>query len=171
MNEPEFEQAAFDPATLEEQDVEMDDDEDPEAAERRKAQMAVWEPAANGHTGSITALAVSPDSKWVASGSDDTMIILWDTEDQTVVRKWESRGDIVWHLAFSPDSTRLVSAGGDGHIMVWDVDGGELIATLEGHNETIHDIVWSPDGKKLASGSDDMTVRIWDGETDRKSVV
>ena len=69
--------------------------------------MAVWEPAANGHTGSITALAVSPDSKWVASGSDDTMIILWDTEDQSVVRKWESHGDVVWHLAFSPDNLKV----------------------------------------------------------------
>ncbi|TBU45948.1 WD40 repeat-like protein [Dichomitus squalens] len=162
--DPETEAASFDHQNPHEQDPEDEDEDDPEAAERRKAQMAVWEPAANGHTGSITALAVSPDSKWVASGSDDTMIILWDTEEQSVVRKWESHGDIVWHLAFSPDSARLASSGGEGRIMMWNVDGGEHLGTLEGHTEAVHTVVWSPDGTKLGSGSDDMTARIWDAQ-------
>ena len=79
---------------------------DEEAARRRlQRQPIIWEPAANGHTGSVTSLAVSNDSKYVASGSDDTTIILWGTEDSTVVRKWEAGVDIVWHLAFSPSTT------------------------------------------------------------------
>ncbi|TBU24232.1 WD40 repeat-like protein [Dichomitus squalens] len=166
LDEADLDRAPFDPNhPLGEQDDQAEDEADPEAEERRKAQMAIWEPAANGHTGSVTALAVSPDSKWVASGSDDTMIILWDTEEQTVVRKWESHGDIVWHLAFSPDSASLASSGGEGRIMVWDVDGGELLGTLEGHTDSVHTVFWSPDGHKLASGSDDMTARIWDAQT------
>ncbi|KAI1791421.1 WD40 repeat-like protein [Ganoderma leucocontextum] len=139
--------------------------EEGEGADNSQSRQAVWDPAVVAHTGSVTSLAVSPDSQWVASGSADTTIILWEVETQSVVRKWESHGDIVWHLAFSPDSLRLASSGGEGRIMVWDVDTGEHLATMEGHTETIHTVLWSPDGTKLASGSDDGSVRIWDGET------
>ncbi|TFK89203.1 WD40 repeat-like protein [Polyporus arcularius HHB13444] len=137
-----------------------------EAARRRlQKQPIIWEPAANGHTGTVTSLAVSPDSKWVASGSEDTTIILWDTEDQSVVRKWEASVETVWHLAFSPDSQRLAASGNEGRVVIWDVEQGDELGTLEGHTETVHTVVWSPDGTKLATGSDDMTVRIWDAET------
>ncbi|KAI0743144.1 WD40-repeat-containing domain protein [Daedaleopsis nitida] len=132
---------------------------------RLMEQPLAGEPAANGHGSSVTSLAVSPDSERVASGSDNSTIILWDTGDKSVVRKWESHGDVVWDLAFSPDSQRLASAGGDGRIMIWNVEHGEHLGTLEGHTNAVHSIVWSPDGTKLASASDDMTARVWDMTT------
>ncbi|RPD70198.1 WD40 repeat-like protein [Lentinus tigrinus ALCF2SS1-7] len=150
--------------------LEGDDDDDglteeEEARLKDERQLRIWLPAMNGHGGSVTSLAVSPDSKYIASGSDDTTIILWDTEDSSVVRKWESGVDIVWHIAFSPDSQRLVCSGSEGRIVVWEVEVGDVIEVLEGHTDTVHTVVWSPDGTRLASGSDDMTVRIWDAET------
>ena len=128
-------------------------------------QQVVCTPELNANTGCVTSLATSPDNRWVARGSDDTTIILWETDTQSVVRKWESHNNIVWHLAFSPDSLRLASSGGEGRIMIWDINTGEQLAILEGHTDTIHTVVWSPDGTKLASGSDDMMVRIWDAQT------
>ncbi|KAI0758710.1 WD40-repeat-containing domain protein [Fomes fomentarius] len=123
--------------------------------------------ATNVHNGAVVSLAVSPDSKWVASGSEGGNIILWDAGSQSDVRNWESHADSIGDLAFSPDSRRLLSAGGDGQIMIWDVEqgGNLLVATLEGHSEAIHSAVWSPDGTKIASASEDMTVRVWDTET------
>ncbi|KAI0743145.1 hypothetical protein C8Q80DRAFT_1273690 [Daedaleopsis nitida] len=145
-----------------------EDEEDglrPEQREERKQmkQPIVWEPVAGAHTGAITALAVSPDSKWVASGSDDKHIVLWDASTQTLVRKQESHGEVVWDLAFSPDSERLASAGGEGRIMVWDVERGTKLAMLEGHSDMIHCV--------LASASDDATVRVWDASTSQELYV
>ncbi|RDX45285.1 WD40 repeat-like protein [Lentinus brumalis] len=136
-----------------------------ESTTQLQKQPIIWEPAADGHTGTVTSLAVSPDSKWVASGSEDTTIILWDTEDQSVVRKWEASVETVRDLTFSPDSKRLAASGNEGRVVIWDVEQGNELGTLEGHRETVHTVVWSPDGTKLATGSDDMTVRIWDAET------
>ncbi|KAI0741060.1 WD40-repeat-containing domain protein [Earliella scabrosa] len=138
-----------------------------EAALRRQGKQP--DAAGEAHTGSVTSLAVSPDSKWVASGSDDTAIILWDVEGQVMMaHRWpDAHHEIVSDLAFSPDNRYLASAGGDSKIRIWDVDARNDAphAVLEGHTETIHTVLWSPDGTKLVSGSDDMTVRIWDAAT------
>ncbi|TBU36074.1 hypothetical protein BD309DRAFT_1024699 [Dichomitus squalens] len=37
-----------------------------------------------GHGGSVWCLAYSPDSKWLATGSDDCTIILWDSDGKLV---------------------------------------------------------------------------------------
>ncbi len=40
----------------------------------------ITDPAiSNGHDGTLRALIISPTGEWVASGSDDFTIILWDT--------------------------------------------------------------------------------------------
>ena len=127
-----------------------------------------WEPAVVAHASPVTSLAVSPDSQWVASGSHDGMIILWEIESQSVVRKWAAHDRTVRHLAFSPDSLRLASCGSEGRVMVWDVDTGKLLAKMEVEGPTpraVPMVIWSPDGTKLASSSNDGTVRIWDAQT------
>ncbi|KAI0362957.1 WD40 repeat-like protein [Pilatotrama ljubarskyi] len=138
-----------------------------EARLRREQKQPVlpWQPAANGHVGAVSALAYSHDSKLVASGADDSTIVLWDPTNQTIVRRFDGHADVVWALAFSPDDKRLASASADSNVIVWDVETGEQLATLSGHEETIHPMVWSSDGKRIATGSDDMTVRLWDADT------
>ncbi|TFK83376.1 WD40 repeat-like protein [Polyporus arcularius HHB13444] len=130
----------------------------------------ISEPAPSDHAGSVTCLTVSPDSRWLASGSEDTTIILREIkalhyEDYTAFRKWEANVDIVRHLTFSPDSQRLVCCGSNGRIVVWDLDQCDELGVLEGHTKAVGMVAWSPDGITFASCSDDTTVRIWEAET------
>ncbi|KAM5530355.1 hypothetical protein V8D89_015974 [Ganoderma adspersum] len=122
------------------------------------------------HYDGVQALVISPDSKWLATGSRDSTIILWDTANPgAIVQRWvpHSYYGAVTLLVFSPDSQYLLSADGNGKVAIWDVlgQGARKVTTLEGHVATI---AWSPDGETIVTGSEDGTVRLWDAHTFRE---
>lgn len=115
-------------------------------------------------------LVASPDSRWVATGSLDFTVILWDTADGAMVQRWVPHSYTpVRSLAFSPDSRYLVSGGDDGKAAIWDLSRGACkLATLEGHTGSILTCAWSSGGCTIATGSEDGTVRLWDPRTFRQ---
>ncbi|KAI1787458.1 WD40-repeat-containing domain protein [Ganoderma leucocontextum] len=123
-----------------------------------------------GHDAGVRALVISPDSKWVASGSGDSTVILWDTDSGAIVQRWVAHAyKSVRSLAFSPDSRYLVSGGGDGKAAIWDLaQDPRKVATLEGHAEAVRTCAWSPDGDAIATGSEDGTARLWDARIFRQ---
>ncbi|KAI1784306.1 WD40-repeat-containing domain protein [Ganoderma leucocontextum] len=125
---------------------------------------------AAGHEARLLALVGSQNSEWVASGSDDSTIILWDTNGHITQRWVAHRYKSVWSLAFSPDSQHLVSVGRDEKVAIWDLSQGVCkVATLEGHTGTVVSCAWSPsDGNVIATGSWDGTAQLWDAHTFRQ---
>lgn len=116
-----------------------------------------------GHTSSIEALAFSPDNKVLASGSWDTTIHLWNTQDGEVLRVLKDHVAGVTSLAFSPDGKILASSSWDGSIILSQVEDGVEIRTME-LPAGVHpyNLAFSPDGQTLASGSSDGTIRLLD---------
>jgi len=130
-----------------------------------------------GHSGGVTALAVSPDSKLLATGSLDKTVVLWDTATgQERTRSLMIPAFVVWSVAFAPDGKTLAIATGPddfrlrqpGDIKLWDVATETVRTTLRGHSRAVTSIVFSPDGRSLISGSADTTVRFWDTSTSRE---
>ncbi|TBU51347.1 WD40 repeat-like protein [Dichomitus squalens] len=119
-----------------------------------------------GHDSGITALVISSDGRWVATASEDSIIILWDARETCISQEWFAHNGEVWDLAFSPDGRRLASAGDDGTVAIWDISGSSRqVATLEGHPASVIDCTWSSDGRYIASQDTDSLVRLWDGQT------
>ncbi len=124
------------------------------------------------HSDNVNTLAWSPDGKYIASGSGDETVQVWNSSDGKQVythpgpaRAWWDWGKrAIQALAWSPDNQYIASAGTDGTVQVWKATDRKQIYLYKGHSsgERINALAWSPDGKRIASGSADDTVQVWD---------
>jgi len=110
-------------------------------------------------------VAISPDSKVIASGDLSPAVTLWDREGGKEIRRLTGQTSRIWSVAFSPDGQHLASASADGSARIWNVSTGQSLYTLSGHVGAVMSAVYSPDGKFVVSGGADDTVRFWDAAT------
>ena len=75
-----------------------------------------------GHDGAVSAIAISPDNHWVATGSWDQTARLWDLNakdpaaNPVVLR---GHDDWVTAVAISPDNRWVVTGSGDKTARLW----------------------------------------------------
>ncbi len=121
----------------------------------------------------ISYIAVSPDSKYFATGHRDKWyggkVCLWDIKGN-FIRKINVHHEIVNSIAFSPDSKFIVSGGNDNLVKLWSLKG-ELIKKFKGHNRNVSSVAFSPDGNYILSGALDNTVRLWNIKTGKSYAI
>ena len=116
-------------------------------------------------------LAGSPQGDMIATGGDDQMIRVWDSQTQYCLKTFQGHDSQVWAIAFSPDGTTLASGSDDQTLKLWEVETGRCIRTFQGYNNWIWSAAFSPDGTELVSASEDGRVRLWDAKSGRCSQV
>jgi hypothetical protein len=121
--------------------------------------------ALTGHADWVTAVAVAPDGSWLASGSGDETVRIWDVATGRERAALTAHTRWVRAVAVAPDGSWLASGSGDKTVRIWDVATGRERAALTGHTRAVYAVAVAPDGSWLASGSGDKTVRIWDTAT------
>ncbi|RYP83459.1 hypothetical protein DL769_001362 [Monosporascus sp. CRB-8-3] len=115
-----------------------------------------------GHSLPVAAVTFSPDSKLVASSSNDGTVRLWDSAMGAPVHTLEGPSGYAGAVIFSPDGKLVASAWGDGTVWIWDSATGAVFHTLRGHSCSIMAMVFQPDGKLVASSLVDKTVLVWE---------
>lgn len=113
-----------------------------------------------GHSRFAENLAMSPNGKWLASGSSDKTTKLWDLATGRLVCDFGLQPQRVNGVAFSPDSTQLVWSSGNV-IMVADPATGQLLHTLCGHSERVYNLAYSRSGDRLVSGDRFGNIIVW----------
>lgn len=101
---------------------------------------------------SLQVVQFHPNSNYVASGSSDMTVRLWDCVTGSQVRLMTGHKGPIFSLTFSTEGRFLASAGADHRVLVWDLAHGHLVAALSGHTANIHCLSFSRDGNILVSG-------------------
>jgi len=115
--------------------------------------------------------SVDSNSKYVASGSNDEKVIVYDKTTLKSIYTQSSHTTRVRRVCFSPTNDDIIfSSNDDGKIIGLNV-GTKAECTLGSYsddviqeNRTIWDFVFVKNGKQIVSVSDDSSVTIWDIE-------
>jgi WD40 repeat protein len=113
---------------------------------------------------SFRSVALSPDGKLLATGSNDHTARVWDPETRKELLKLPHHPSEVHFVTFSPDGRTLAAAAGP-HVRLWDLPGGELRLLLKGEAKQVNALAYSPDGRWLITAGNDKTVKLWDAGT------
>ncbi|KAG2487144.1 hypothetical protein HYH03_014257 [Edaphochlamys debaryana] len=115
-----------------------------------------------GHLEEVLSISWSPNSRSIASGSEDKSIKLWDvaTRECTATLKAQE----VTAMAWSPEGKTLAVCSKAKSLRLWDVASRAITTVLHGHNDNILCVAWSQDAQTLATGSADRTVRVYGRE-------
>ncbi len=79
----------------------------------------------------VSAVAFSPDGKFLAAGMDDQTIKIWEAATQKLVSTLQGHTGPVKAVAYSSDGKTLASGGRDGEVRLWDLSSGETRLTLK----------------------------------------
>jgi guanine nucleotide-binding protein subunit beta-2-like 1 protein len=113
----------------------------------------------NGHKGFINCVAVSPDGSLCASGGKDTIVMLWDLNEEKHLYSLEG-GDIIHSLCFSPNRYWLCASTLKG-IRIWDLESKMLVEELYLNNQSSEffkkecsciSMAWTTDGSFFLTG-------------------
>lgn len=105
-------------------------------------------------------MALSPDENYLAVGSDDHVIRIFDWKRLRLEQELLGHKGEVYSVAWSSDKT-LASASEDKEIRLWNLNKPNDSKILSGHTEEVVSVSFSSDGRLLASQSSDMTLRFW----------
>ena len=114
-----------------------------------------------GHTGKILCVSFSPKCDFIASGSEDCMIMLWNPTTGNCIAVLEGHSNYVRSIVFSPVGAIMVTGGDDGGIVIWDLATKEPIQKLHTESGGIVEVAFSPNGSQMAINCDDGTACMW----------
>ncbi|KAI9311096.1 WD40-repeat-containing domain protein [Dichotomocladium elegans] len=114
-----------------------------------------------GHEKDINTIAIAPNDKLFATGSQDKLAKVWkvDTGELIGTCKGHKRG--VWCVKFSPVDQVIATTSGDKTLKLWNVKDFSCVKTFEGHTNSVLRVDFITAGMQLVSGGSDGLVKVW----------
>jgi WD40 repeat protein len=109
-----------------------------------------------GHRGAVTDAEFSPDGAYIASGSEDAIVKIWNAGTGTLVRNITAHTDKVMAVNWSADGTKLATGSFDHDIAIINTADFSVITKLNSTNGNltrnfVNAISFSPDSSRIAA--------------------
>ncbi len=117
----------------------------------------------SSHKYEVTAVAFSPDGKWLFTGDANGRGTLWNAESLEEVRRLHSHTGKLTAAVFLADGSRLLTASNDKTVAQWDLASGkELQPLILKHPEGVLSLAVVPRTRQALTSCGDRSVRLWD---------
>jgi len=116
----------------------------------------------------VTALTMSDDCKRMFTGSNDTLVKLWDMEREKIVHRFEGHEGFIWNVkGLDADLNNAVSTSTDGFARRWDLRqrtcaGSINVCAHPGNVQAVTGVALRGNGYHMAVGSFDSNVYVLD---------
>lgn len=102
-------------------------------------------------------LAVSADGKYVLTGGDDQVVVLWNLDNRTMAKKFTGHKQAVKRVAFLPDNQHIASAADDHTVRIWRIADRKEVHNhpIDSDFSTVNSSAFSKDGRWYLNGRSD----------------
>lgn len=116
-----------------------------------------------GHSDFVRHIAFSPNSRFLASGSDDRTIKVWEAKLADLEAEVDDghHAFLIRCAHFSRDGQFMVSASVDHTVRVWSAANGTLQQVLKGHPSWVYAATFLSDPKYIISRDDAGVMILW----------
>jgi len=108
-------------------------------------------PSLRGHTAPGLSVAWSPNGAWLASGSEDGEIKIWNPASRDAQSKNDTIQGSFECVKWSPDGKLLAVAAANGFASIFDPSTEKVLHTFLVPTQVVSCVAWSGDGKRLAA--------------------
>ncbi|KAK6476051.1 transducin beta-like protein 3 [Huso huso] len=114
-----------------------------------------------GHDKDINSIAISPNDKLLATGSQDRTAKLWSSTDLSLLGVFKGHKRGIWCLQFSPMDQILASSSADGTVKLWGLQDFSCLKTFEGHDASVLKVIFVSRGTQLLTSGSDGLLKLW----------
>lgn len=113
------------------------------------------------HLACVKAVGASPTGKWLATGSEDEFIKVWDLRRRKEVGSLSQHTGSITSVTF-PTPSHLVATSEDSTISLFRTSDWALLKSLKGHSGRVNHVDVHPTGRVALSVGKDQTLKMWD---------
>eukprot|EP00210_Caulerpa_lentillifera_P000489 g472.t1 len=112
----------------------------------------------------VEAVCFDPSDEYVATGSTNSVVTLWDLPNEKAGRTFDGHHTAVKTVQFHPNKGYYIVSGAvDSSVKIWDVRRKSCVHTFNGKSsKAATRATYSPDGKWIAAGFANGEVELWD---------
>jgi WD40 repeat protein/serine/threonine protein kinase len=109
---------------------------------------------------SVTALAFSPDGRWIAAQDYGGDVGAWSSNHGVLRFRTCATGGVPGRIAWLPDSRRFVTCSGGDHAHLWTIDPIPDLVTFVPHAGAVRSAAFDPLSRSVLTAGDDGVARV-----------